>query len=107
MKMLIKKAIYSQLLLSLPISCFANINNLFDETQWSTSGSVTLASDYRWRGISMSNNEPALQGSLMANNKNGTYLGVWASSTDINNGASIEADFMAGYRKAISKDDIR
>ena len=69
---------------------------------WSLSGNVTLASDYRWRGISMTQNEPAIQGGLRVSHKSGAYAGVWASSSDVANGSSIEADFMLGYRHALN-----
>lgn len=68
----------------------------------SVAGIMTLASDYHWRGISLSQNEPAVQGGLTLCHKSGAYAGVWASSTDVLNGASIEADFMLGYRYALN-----
>lgn len=70
---------------------------------WNLSGNVTLASDYRWRGISMTNNEPTVQGGLRVSHKSGAYAGVWASSSDVGNGASTEADFMLGYRHALNE----
>ena len=71
-------------------------------SDWNLSGNVTLASDYRWRGISMTQNEPAIQGGLRVSHKSGAYVGVWASNSDVLNGASIEADFMLGYRHTLN-----
>nr|WP_174505306.1 TorF family putative porin [Acinetobacter sp. Marseille-Q1620] len=80
-------------------------NNFFDKNQWSMSGNMTLASDYHWRGISMTNGDPAIQGGLQLKHQKGIYAGVWASSSDIDNGSSIEADFMFGYRHAVNQNN--
>ena len=44
------------------------------------SGSATLVSDYRFRGISLSDNRPALQAAVAYDGANGAYAGVLASS---------------------------
>lgn len=59
--------------------------------------SVTLATDYMWRGVSQTNNEPAIQGSLDLNHESGLYAGVWASSYEFNNNATMELDAYAGF----------
>lgn len=68
------------------------------------SGSATLTSDYRFRGISQTGGRPALQGSLDLDHSSGFYLGAWAST--IHNyaahGADAEVDLYGGYRKMIS-----
>ncbi|MGB3738030.1 MAG: TorF family putative porin, partial [Pontixanthobacter sp.] len=46
------------------------------------SGSVTLASEYRFRGIDQSGGEFAIQGSVDAAHESGFYVGAWASSLD-------------------------
>ena len=92
----------TSLLAFAPVSSFA-ATDLLNSEQWNLSGNVTLASDYRWRGLSMTQNEPAIQGGLRVTHESGLYAGVWASNTDVLNGASIEADFMLGYRYAINK----
>lgn len=77
-------------------------SDIFAAENWSLSGNLTLASDYRWRGISMNKNKPAVQGGLRLKHSSGAYAGVWASNTDLGNGASIEADWMLGYRHALN-----
>jgi uncharacterized protein (TIGR02001 family) len=47
-------------------------------------GGATLTSDYRFRGISRSNEDPAIQGSLTLSHESGFYAGAWASSLDDN-----------------------
>jgi len=46
---------------------------------YSVSGEVALVSDYRWRGVSMTNGDPALQAEAYVSHSNGLYAGIWAS----------------------------
>lgn len=68
-------------------------------------GSVTLASQYRFRGISLSDERPALQGTLNLNHRSGLYAGVWGSNIDgfgELGGSNLELDFYAGFRRQIA-----
>lgn len=49
---------------------------------FSVSGGATLVSDYRFRGISLSDEDVAVQGTLTATHKSGFYVGTWASSLE-------------------------
>lgn len=61
-------------------------------------GSMTLASDYRFRGIGLSGGDPAIQGGLTLNTAPGVYVGTWASSLeDSPVYGEIEVDFFAGW----------
>lgn len=62
------------------------------------SGRVTFASDYIVRGFSLSNEGPAVQGSLDWESGTGIYAGIFGSSVEFGNDASAEIDFLAGYR---------
>lgn len=69
-------------------------------------GSVTLTSDYRLRGISFSDREPAIQGSLTVSHKSGLYVGTWASSQagyGSFGGANMEVDLLGGYTRTLGK----
>lgn len=60
---------------------------------------ATLASEYTFRGIAYSNEEPAYQGSLQYNHDSNFYIGVWASTVDLGtrrDEVSSEVDFYAG-----------
>ncbi|HKX78708.1 MAG TPA: TorF family putative porin [Novosphingobium sp.] len=46
------------------------------------SGNVALVSDYRFRGISLSAGDIAVQGSIGVNHSSGFYVGTWASSLE-------------------------
>ncbi len=61
------------------------------------SGSVTIVSDYRFRGISLSDKDFALQGSIRADHRSGFYLATWASSIEQLAGAETEIDVYGGW----------
>jgi uncharacterized protein (TIGR02001 family) len=64
-------------------------------------GSVALVSDYRFRGVSQSNNSFAIQGGLGASHKSGFYAGFWSSSLSgwgTFGGPNIELDLFGGYK---------
>lgn len=74
------------------------------------SANVALTSDYRFRGISQSDEDAAIQGGVDAVFAPGIYVGVWASSVDFDsNGAadgSIEMDYYAGWAGNIGGTDF-
>ncbi|MBK8176390.1 MAG: hypothetical protein IPK66_14320 [Rhodospirillales bacterium] len=68
-------------------------------------GSVALTSDYMFRGISQTDNKPAVQGSLEYSYDTGfngitPYIGFWGSNVDFNdnNKATVEIDTAFGVR---------
>ena len=69
---------------------------------WALSGNLGVVSDYRFRGYSLSDEQPAVQGGLDATHADGWYAGVWASTIDEygldqdGEGATVEVDFIAG-----------
>ena len=70
-------------------------------------GNFSLVSDYRFRGISQSWAQPAVQGGIDYTHASGFYLGNWnssISSNSYNNGASLEMDLYGGYRFEPAKD---
>jgi uncharacterized protein (TIGR02001 family) len=77
-----------------------------EEPDFTVTGNMTIASDYRFRGISQTfagNNfwGPAIQGGIDLNTKSGFYVGNWNSNVSGNqypNGSSIEMDFYGGYK---------
>lgn len=65
------------------------------------SGNVTLAGDYRFRGVSQTYGQPAIQGGVEYASPAGAYAGSWASNVSGNqflNGGSLELDLYGGYR---------
>ena len=75
------------------------------------SGNVALTSDYRFRGISQSDEEFAIQGGFDAEFGPGFYLGIWGSSVDFDtNGpccdGSLELDYYGGWASSIGDTDF-
>jgi len=69
-------------------------------------GNLGLTSDYRFRGVSQTQNAPAVQGGVDYAHKSGLYIGNWNSSVSsevYTNGAGVESDLYAGYKKEIFK----
>ena len=66
---------------------------------WAADASLTIegVSDYRFRGISQSAGDPALQGSFDIAFDNGWYVGTWASNVDFGDNADVEIDWYGGY----------
>ena len=70
----------------------------------SISGNVALVTDYRFRGVSLSAGDPAVQGGIDIVHDSGFYVGTWASS--IQGGTpygEVELDLYAGYSTALSE----
>ena len=69
------------------------------------SGNVALTSDYRFRGISQSDEDIALQGGFDLGFDNGIYIGTWGSTVDFdrNDGfdGSLELDYYIGWASDI------
>jgi uncharacterized protein (TIGR02001 family) len=75
---------------------------------WSTSANAALTSDYKFRGISQSDEDPAIQGGFDLAHESGFYIGTWASSVDFggNGFGSIELDVYAGFGGDIGDTDF-
>lgn len=58
---------------------------------------VTLASDYIWRGVSQTMNEPAIQGGFDWAHDSGFYLGTWGSNVDYGGPEHLELDYYGGW----------
>jgi uncharacterized protein (TIGR02001 family) len=69
------------------------------------SGTVTLTSDYVFKGISYSSEKPAIQGSLDYGYKK-FYSGIWMSSMSTSDTeASVEIDLYAGFWGSLGEID--
>ena len=62
----------------------------------SFSGTVTLTSDYVYRGFTQTDGAPMIQGSFDYANDS-FYAGTWASGVDFGDGTSTEIDLYAGW----------
>lgn len=73
-----------------------------------------VVSEYRYRGISQSRFDPALQGGIDFTHSSGFYLGAWASTirwiqdagtlAGVNTKGPVELDLYGGYKGELGKD---
>lgn len=74
-----------------------------DTSGFTFDANVSLASQYRYRGLMQTNNKPALQGGFNLTHSSGFYIGNWNSTiswlgdSDPDVSAPLEMDFFAGY----------
>lgn len=68
------------------------------------SGGITLISDYRFRGVSLSGEDFAVQPTLTVSHESGFYAGVWGSNLDDTPlYGEVEVDLYVGYNTAIAE----
>ena len=76
------------------------------------SGSVTLTNNYLFRGVTQTNENPALQGGITWNHDSGFYAGGWGSSiswlsdSDPAVSSSVELDGFVGYAGSFGESDL-
>ena len=72
------------------------------------SGNVSLTTDYKFRGISQNDTDPAIQGGFDVAFENGIYVGIWGSVVDFqdpdSSDADFELDYYAGYGGKITEE---
>lgn len=82
------------------------------DPQWTVEGRVGVVSDYRDRGYTLSDEEPAVQGEITVGHASGLYGGVWGSGIDEygvgpdGDGAEIEVTLYAGWAGAVGGFDV-
>lgn len=102
MKNLIRSAFAASLLAGSAL--MANPALAQDESEITVSANVALVTDYRFRGVSYSGGDIAIQGGFDIAHSSGFYFGTWASSLEpVSTGyGNTEVDVYAGYSGAIS-----
>lgn len=75
-----------------------------DESDISVSANVAMVTDYRFRGVSYSGGDFAIQGGFDIAHSSGFYVGTWASSLDDQTAGygDTELDIYGGYSGAIN-----
>lgn len=69
----------------------------------SVSGGVDLVSDYRFRGLSLSDKDVAVQPTITVTHDSGFYLGAWGSNIDAGPArGDVEAQLYGGYEAQIA-----
>lgn len=62
---------------------------------------AALTSDYVWRGVSQTDEDPALQLGVDWAHESGFYLGGWASNVDFGDGTDVEFDAWLGFKNEL------
>ncbi|MBB5684734.1 TorF family putative porin [Sphingobium boeckii] len=72
-----------------------------DTSSVTISGSATVVTDYRFRGISQTDKDFAVQAGFTVAHDSGFYVSVWGSSVDeyVAAGSDQEIDLIAGFKK--------
>lgn len=79
---------------------------------WSVEWEAGAVSDYRFRGYSLSDEQPAIQGGVTVSAPNGLYAYGWASTIDEygagadGKGATVEIDLGVGYAASLGGFDF-
>lgn len=72
------------------------------QPEYTLAYNVGVVTDYRYRGISQSRLDPALQGGIDFAHRSGLYLGTWASTIkwikDAGGNSDVEWDIYGGYK---------
>jgi len=76
-------------------------------------GNLGLFSQYIFRGLTQTNEEPALQGGMDYSHASGFYAGIWGSNVSwlrdfgaYSAGGSLELDIYGGFKGSIGKTDF-
>lgn len=69
------------------------------------SGNIAFTTDYRFRGITQTQGDPAIQGGITYTHPTGFYAGIWASNLKFTDGdkADMELDTFFGFSNTIGK----
>lgn len=91
---------YKTLFLAASAACVLTVNAASAE---GITSNVGFATDYVFRGISKTDENPAIQGGFDYADPSGLHIGVWGSNTDFNttDDGSLELDIYAGYAAEI------
>ncbi len=63
---------------------------------------AAIVSDYRFRGISYTNRDPAIQAGFDVTHRSGLFFGTWFSSISDYGGSEVEADIYGGYGGSVA-----
>ena len=80
-----------------------------DETdppkEFTVIGSAAIVSQYRFRGLALSDNKPVVQGTVTVSHSSGFYVGTWGSSASAGSGpiniGGTEIDGFGGWTKGL------
>ncbi|MCG9722386.1 TorF family putative porin [Shewanella sp. Isolate7] len=93
---------------ALAIACTMSQPLAAEESQFAASGVLMGLSNYLWRGQTISDNKPTLQGDLMVEHESGFYLGTSFETYRYEDEGSVyndyEIDYYGGYYQMLTED---
>ncbi len=97
------KLIAATILTSMTTVAMATENTALSNLGLSFSGSAAITSDYRFRGITQTQNDPAIQAGFTLAHTSGLYFGLWGSNVDFGEDSpSLELDPSLGFATNLS-----
>ena len=78
-------------------------------SDFTITGNAGVWSQYRFRGISQSDNKPVVQGTFTVAHASGFYISAWGSSASANNAVNLggtEIDVYGGYSHTFAKSGV-
>jgi uncharacterized protein (TIGR02001 family) len=72
-------------------------NQALAQGPWSFSANIGAVSNYMWRGVTQTGDQPAIQGGLDVAHESGFYAGTWISNIDWDEGSSEEVTGTVAY----------
>ncbi len=78
-------------------------------SDFTITGSAGIWSQYRFRGISQSDNKPVVQGAFTVTHASGFYVSTWGSSASANDAVNLggtEIDVYGGYSHSFAKSGV-
>jgi len=98
------------LIATIPSKALADSDPAAPPAEWTVSGSATVASQYRYRGISQSDNRPVIQGAITVAHASGFYVSTWGSSASAGDSpidiGGTELDVYGGYSHTLGHTGI-
>ena len=91
-------------LLAATCPAIAQDDSAGDETESGLSASAIATSEYIYRGVSQSDDKPALQFNLQYGFSNGLYAGLWGSNVDFGDSTDAEIDAFIGWAGDIAEE---
>lgn len=82
----------------------ATMNVALADDPHSVSANIGVVSNYVWRGMTQTLDDPAVQGGLDYAHESGFSAGTWVSNVDFGTDANFEMDFYAGFDFSVPED---
>jgi uncharacterized protein (TIGR02001 family) len=90
---------------TLMVASLGNGNAAEAQSPHSVSANIGVVSNYIWRGVTQTQNDPAVQGGLDYSHESGLYVGAWVSNIDWGTpDPNYELDLYGGFGGSVNED---